>query len=162
MPEIVKIRTADQQITEVPRMVAIQSLVIRAVVEDYGLDDDVYFEDLTKPIMEKAMEFCHHLVESDKAPKLPKPLRGDSLKDCGDWYFNFINELDEDTVIELVLAGNILNVVPLFELASAKVALMLKDKNAAELRTFFKVENDWTPAVVERIKKENKWCEESI
>ena len=161
MAEVVKIRTGDEQVSEVPKDVACQSLVVKAAVEDYGVDEEVPLLEVTKPVLDKVMEYCAHLKEVGTPPVLAKPLRGDSLG-CDQWYADFINGLDEATVLEVILAANNINLQSLFELASARAALIVKDKSAADLRTFFKVQNDWTAADEERIRKENKWAEETV
>ena len=43
------------------------------------------------------------------------------------------------------MAANYLDIKSLLELACARVASMIKNKSVQEIRTFFNIENDFTP-----------------
>ena len=75
---------------------------------------------------------------------------------CPPWYAKFVNDMDENTLCELILAANMFDIDPLVDLLSAKIALILKDKSIEERRRFFGVENDYTTEDLERIDRENE------
>lgn len=59
-----------------------------------------------------------------------------------------------------ITASNYLNIPGLLWLTTREVAYMMKGKSPEEIRQLFKIENDWTPAELEQVQKENQWCEE--
>ena len=56
----------------------------------------------------------------------------------------------------------ILLIKNLLELASAKVASIIKGKNTEEIRKTFGITNDFTPEEEQQILEENKWCMENL
>jgi S-phase kinase-associated protein 1 len=70
-------------------------------------------------------------------------------------------EIDQSLLIELIMAANYLNIKDLLDLTCAKVASMIKGKSPEQIREMFGIENDFTPEEEEKIREENKWCEES-
>ena len=62
----------------------------------------------------------------------------------------------------MVMAANYLDIKSLLELSCAKVASLIKNKTVAEIRTFFNIENDFTPEEEAQIQEENRWAEESF
>ena len=60
------------------------------------------------------------------------------------------------------MAANYLDIKSLLELSCAKVASLIKNKTVAEIRTFFNIENDFTPEEEAQIQEENRWAEESF
>ena len=77
------------------------------------------------------------------------------------WYADFVN-LEQETLFELVMAANYLDIKALLELSCAKVASLIKNKSVQEIRTFFNIENDFTPEEEAQIQEENRWAEESF
>ena len=55
-----------------------------------------------------------------------------------------------------------MDIKPLLELASAKVASIIKGKNTEEIRKTFNITNDFTPEEEQQILEENKWCMENL
>ena len=55
-----------------------------------------------------------------------------------------------------------MDIKPLLELASAKVASIRKGKNTEEIRKTFNITNDFTPEEEQQILEENKWCMENL
>ena len=62
----------------------------------------------------------------------------------------------------MILAANYLDIKPLLDLSTAKVASLIKNKTVPEIREFFNIENDFTPEEEMQIMEENKWAEESF
>ena len=49
------------------------------------------------------------------------------------WYASFV-EIDQDTLFELIMAANYLDIKQLLDLACAKVASQIKNKSVKEIR----------------------------
>ena len=71
----------------------------------------------------------------------------------------FMNLVSNCNIFQ-TLAANYLNIPKLLWLTTRNYANMLKGKTQDEIRAQFNIENDFTPAELERVQKENKWCEE--
>ena len=60
------------------------------------------------------------------------------------WYADYIDKADE-TVFEIILAANFLEIEELVGLGCAKVASKIKDQPIPVIRKFFGIVNDFTP-----------------
>lgn len=77
-----------------------------------------------------------------------------------DWYARFV-AVEQETLFELILAANYMDVKPLLDLTCATVASMIKGKSPEEIRRTFNIVNDFTPEEEAQVRDENKWCEEA-
>ena len=120
-----------------------KSKIFENLMEDG--DESLAMPSITKPVMEKVKEFCEYA--QDKADlEIEKPLSSADLSTQIDdqWYITFIDSLDKDTLFEIVMAANFLDIKPLLDLAGAKVASNIYDKEIPAVRDFFGVENDFS------------------
>jgi len=76
------------------------------------------------------------------------------------WDANFV-DLEQETLFELILAANYMDIKPLLDLTCAKVASMIKGKTPEQIRKAFNIVNDFSPEEEAKVREENKWCEES-
>ena len=60
------------------------------------------------------------------------------------------------------MAANYLDIKPLLDLATAKVACVIRAMTVPEIREYFGIENDFTPEEEAQILEENRWAEESF
>ena len=65
-------------------------------------------------------------------------------------------------IFDLILGANYMDIKPLLELASSKVASIIKSKTTEEIRKTFNIINDFTPEEEKQIIKENKWYIENL
>ena len=108
--------------------------------------------------LELVLQFMEH---HNKQPmsEIEKPLRGAFSEVVQEWYANFCN-VDQETLFQLILASNYLDVRPLLNLTCACVASMIKGKTPEEIRQTFGIVNDFTPEEERMVREENRWCEE--
>lgn len=76
------------------------------------------------------------------------------------FYAKFIVEMNNDNLFHLTLAANYLDIKPLLDLCSAKIASMIKDKTVEQIRVNLDIVNDFTPEEEAKVREENKWIEE--
>ena len=158
MAEKVKLLCSEGDEVEVDREVAEKSLLIKGIIDDSGIEEQIPLPNVKRPILEKVITFCTHLKDH-QAPEIEKPLRSENMASVVDvWYADYIN-LEQEILFELILASNYLDIKPLLELACAKVASLIKNKSIEEIRKFFNIENDFTPEEEAQIMEENKWDE---
>ena len=76
------------------------------------------------------------------------------------WDADFVN-IEQETLFELILAANYMDIKPLLDLTCASVASLIKGKSPEDIRRTFNIQNDFTPEEEAQVREENKWCEEA-
>lgn len=128
-----------------------------ADVEDAG--DVVPLPNVKSDILEKVIQFCSHYVQclQDAGVTDEKDLPNDEKQDLDKWNKDF-TRVDQQTLFELILAANYLNIKPLLDLTCMTVANMIKGKTPEEIRKTFNIENDFTKEEEEEVRRENQWA----
>lgn len=93
--------------------------------------------------------------------KIKQPLKSANMGEVvQEWYANFV-AVEQETLFEMILAANYMDIKPLLDLTCATVASLIKGKSAEEIRKQFNIVNDFTPEEEAQVREENKWCEEA-
>ena len=154
--------SSDGEKIEISAKAAMRSTLIKDSIQDCR-DDIIEFtaNNVKGNILKKIVEYLEHYKDTE--PKeIERPLPSQNFKECVDEFdFNF-TEIDLDMLFEIILASNYLDIKPLLELASAKVASILKGKTTEEIRRTFGITNEFTPEEEQQIIEENKWCMENL
>ena len=151
----------DGENVEVDKEIACKSILVKGIVDDSGIEDEIPLSSVKKAILDKIIVYCTY-IHQNTPPEIDKPLRSNNLNDVvSEWYADFVN-LDQEVLFELILAANFMDIKSLLELTCAKVASLIKGKTIPEIRTFFNIENDFTPEEEAQIMDENRWAEESF
>jgi|ERR1712224_420359 S-phase kinase-associated protein 1 len=110
-------------------------------------------------VLAKVIEFMRHYSE-EKMMEIEKPLKSSNMTEVVQaWYAEFVN-VEQETLFELILAANYMNIAPLLDLTCATVASLIKGKTPDEIRRTFNIVNDFSPEEEAQVRDENKWCEE--
>lgn len=118
--------------------------------------DEIPLNEIKAAILIKVIEFMKHHVDT-KLPEIEKPLKSANLADfVPEWDAKFV-DLDQETLFELVLAANYMDIKSLLDLSCAKVASLVKGKTPEEIRKTFNIKNDFTPEEEAQVIEENKW-----
>ena len=124
----VKLVTSEGEKIEVDVAVASRSVLIKGMIDDAGVEEDIPLPNVKKNILAKVVEFCTYLGDHPP-PEIEKPLRSNNLNDVTTQYYaDFVN-LEQEVLFELILAANYLDIKPLLELSCAKVASVIKNKS---------------------------------
>ena len=141
--------SSDGEKVEISSKAVQLSTLVKGIIEDYPDDAEVPLNNVKSNILKKIKE-------------IERPLPSQNFKECvSEWDFNYIN-VDIDLIFDLILGANYMDIKPLLELASAKVASIIKGKNTEEIRKTFNISNDFTPEEEQQILEENKWCMENL
>lgn len=90
-------------------------------------------------ILRKVLEFCSHYVKEKMNP-IETPLKSTRVRDLvQDWYANFCDSMDDQTLFRLVTAADYMNIQPIIDLACLKVAVLMKGKSGEEIKKIFAV-----------------------
>lgn len=158
---MVKLKSSQGDLFVVEREVAFLSNLLRSMIEDAGLDEEIPLPNVRSSILQKVIDYCKQ--HADAAPEeIQKPLKSHVLSECGvsDWDSEFVS-VEQEILFELILAANYLDIKPLLDLTCAKVASMIKGKTPEEIRQQFNISNDFSPEEEAQVREENKWCEDA-
>jgi len=123
---------------------------------------------VNEKILAYVIQYMNHHY-NNKAETIEKPLKGKVEDVISQWDKDFIftdlvkngNEKEHELLIDTIMAANFMNVKDLLDLTCATVASMIKGKTPEQIRKLFNIENDFTPEEEEKIREENRWCEEA-
>lgn len=161
MAEKIKLKSAQGELFEVEREVAEMSSLLKNVLDDTGAAEEIPLPNVKSAILKEVISYCEH-HRTQPAEEIQKPLKSPNLKDCGvsEWDDQFVDK-DQETLFELILAANYLDIKSLLDLTCAKVASMIKGKTPEQIRQQFNIVNDFTPEEEAQVREENKWCEDA-
>eukprot|EP01001_Neometanema_parovale_P009200 NODE_5449_length_945_cov_114.830900_g5231_i0.p1 GENE.NODE_5449_length_945_cov_114.830900_g5231_i0~~NODE_5449_length_945_cov_114.830900_g5231_i0.p1 ORF type:complete len:192 (+),score=60.43 NODE_5449_length_945_cov_114.830900_g5231_i0:61-636(+) len=157
----------------VSREAAKLSGLIKDMLEDQDPSDSA--EQTMIPIpnvngrtLKYVIEYIEHHC-SNKAEAIEKPLKGKIEDVISEWDKKFLftdlvkdgDEKQHELLIDAIMAANFLNIKDMLDLTCACVASMIKGKSPEQIRALFNIENDFTPEEEEKIREENRWCEEA-
>ena len=134
----IKVVSEDGKVVELSKKAAEKSEILKGMIEDYPDDTELQVKSVKGDALVKIKEYLEHYEETE--PKeIHKPLKGTDFKDCVDeWDYNFIGKVDDNETLEnLILAANFLNIRPLLILLAAKIASKIKGVNTQTIRNVF-------------------------
>ena len=136
--EIIKVRTKDGEIVELTKKAAMLVDPLKSMIlnfEDYSQLD---LNDVNGKSLTKIKDYLEH-YKSEEPKEIQKPLKSADFKECVDeWDYEFIGKEENiDTLRELILAANFMNVKGLINLLSAKIAHKIKGINTSTIRNTF-------------------------
>ena len=110
----IKIRGVDGKVVELSKKAAEKSEILKGMIEDYPDDTELQIKSIKGDALSKIKEYLEH-YEEIPAKEVSKPLKSIDFKDCVDeWDYNFIGKVDDNETLEnLILAANFLNIKPL-------------------------------------------------
>ena len=153
--------SSDGEKMQVSEKAARRSVLIKGILDDYPEDPEVPLHNVKSNILTKVVTYLEQYANSE--PKeIERPLPSNNFNECVEaWDYQFI-DLELDMIFEIILAANYLDIKPLMELASSKVASIIKGKSAEDIRKTFNIQNDFTPEEENQIREENQWCLENL
>ena len=153
--------SSDGKKVEISNKAVQRSVLVKGIIEDYPDDAEVPLNNVKSDILNKIKEYLEH-YENTEPKEIERPLPSQNFKECVDEWDNNYIDVDLDLIFELILGANYMDIKPLLELASAKVASIIKGKTTEEIRQTLHITNDFTPEEEQQILEENKWCMENL
>ncbi len=101
--------------------------LVRSVIEeDLDSEEPIPLPLIEAVVVEKVVEFLRYFKDKPYPAPIKRPLPKGGLMAVieDEWYHKFI-DLPKETVLDLVRAGNYLNVERVFEISCAKVGQMI-------------------------------------
>lgn len=122
-----------------------ESQTIKHMIEDDCANSSIPIPNVTSNILAKVIEYCKKHVEAKNDEEGLKSFDAEFMK------------VDKDTLYDLLLASNYLEIKSLLDLGCQTVADKIMGKTPEEIRKEFGIKNDFTPEEEEEIRKENAW-----
>ena len=162
MPNI-QLQSSDGEIFKVDVEIAKQSVTIKTMLEDLGMDDAgeeevVPLPNVNAAILKKVIQWAQY-HKDDPPPPEDDENKEKRTDEISSWDSDFL-KVDQGTPFELILAAKYLDIKGLLDVTCKTVANMIKGKTPEEIRKTFNIKNDFTPSEEEQVRKENEWCEE--
>ena len=161
MAQGVTILTSDKQILIVDDIITKKSVVIKAMLDDIGrennTDEPIHLPNVHSSTLKNVMEWLKHHKDDILTDWI-------YLKDCRYDEHNVLSPwdkvfFDRVSLVELILAANVMDIHGLVNAACKAVADIIQNKTPDEIRLYFNIENDLTSAKEQQIREENAWCE---
>jgi len=161
MPTI-RLQSSDGEVFPVEIEIAKQSVTIKTMLEDLGIDEDeeeiVPLPNVNAAILKRVINWCTY-HKDDPPPPEDDENKEKRTDDISSWDSDFL-KVDQGTLFEMILAANYLDIKGLLDVTCKTVANMIKGKTPEDIRKTFNIKNDFTPSEEEQVRKENEWCEE--
>jgi S-phase kinase-associated protein 1 len=141
---------------KVPKRAAVQSNLVKTALEEDQEAAQIQLVHISAPIVEKVIQYMEY--HKDVEPRrIESPLKSTNMKELVDRFdANFVDDMDLDTLMRVLLAANYMDVKSLLGLLCAKVASMMKGKTADQIRKTFNIRGEFTPEEEEEIRKDFK------
>ena len=142
MEAIILISSDNQKIELDSKSAQKSTFLKRLVNEKSKKKEELQLKDIKYDVLKKVADYLNYY--KNKTPKeIPKPTPSENLYSfLDDWDFEFINNINLDLTFELMNAASELGIQTLLDLASTKVASILKNKSIEDIRKMFKGECD--------------------
>lgn len=159
--KIITLVSSDGEKYQISEKAARRSQLIKGIIDDYPDDPEVPLHNVKSHILQRIITYLEYYKDNEPR-EIERPLPSNNFNECVDaWDFQFIDQ-ELDVIFEVILAANYMDIKPLMELASSKVASIIKGKNPEEIRKTFNIQNDFTPEEEAQIREENQWCMENL
>uniref|UniRef100_A0A0E0EEN4 SKP1-like protein n=1 Tax=Oryza meridionalis TaxID=40149 RepID=A0A0E0EEN4_9ORYZ len=112
-----------------------------------GADQCIPTPDVDHETLRVVMQYCdkHAADDADE-------------EDLKEWDEDFVDELDQDALFDVIAAANYLDIDGLLNLTCKRVADTIKGKTPEEIRKEFNIVNDLSKEEEEEIRRENPWA----
>ena len=162
--QLVKIRTKDDKVIECSLELLAFSGYFTGYLEGRDIVDeelDMTALNITEDSMKSVLEFSE-LLTRYKAPIISKPIKHQSMFEVTSPIFaSFSEKFDDEKLCEMIMVADKLDIGPLQDLLSAKLAIQLLGKSIEEIRTYFNILKPFdSPEEEKRVKEENEEAKE--
>jgi S-phase kinase-associated protein 1 len=148
--------------TEKPYQVPLRVAKLSELVKEMAMEDDVDevsvipLHEVDNEMLEKVLVFMHRHVD-DPLREVERPVKTKNMVDLvGVWDAAYM-DLTNEEIISLTLAADYLNCGMLLDLCVTKIAAMVKDLEADELRKMWDISPDITPEEEKFVRETNPW-----
>lgn len=133
---------------------------VKNIIEDSSLEELIPMPRVDSKTWELIETYAehHNFIPPNR---IKVPLESNVISDVvdDDWDAEFISNIDEDRLLDLIMASNYLHMESLFSLCCAMVACLFKGKEVPEAMALVNIPGvELTPAEEEWVKAEYPWA----
>ncbi|KDP32225.1 hypothetical protein JCGZ_13832 [Jatropha curcas] len=153
----ITLKAADNHCFEVEESVAMEFTTVKNFFDDNS-------ETLTGTVIPLPNVYAVHLSKIITYCRQHLKFRAESVpeKERKAYDANFVKELSNEQLREMILASNYLNFRSLLDMLNQATADLIKNKSVEFVREFFGIENDFTEEEEQRLRQENAWAFEGL
>jgi hypothetical protein len=140
------VATKDGTKVDIEKVCLRHSELLNNLVQEYKDDNEISIPELEGSTLKQVCEYLAHYKETDPA-HVPKPLEKYDIKEMyGEWEDNYMKpfETDRAMMFKLLEGANYIGCQKLLDLATSKVAIMIKDLSGKEICDYFGLPEDLT------------------
>ena len=134
---LVKLKSIDGKIVQLSKKAAMRSVFLKNTMENYSEFTELDLKKVNGDSLSKIKDYLEH-YESIEPKEIKRPL-SDNFKDCVDeWDYEFIGKEENiETLMNLINAASFMDIDPLINLLSAKIAHKIKGISTPTIRNTF-------------------------
>ncbi|KAL4204066.1 hypothetical protein AMTRI_Chr01g107850 [Amborella trichopoda] len=154
------LRRNDGNTFEFTKEAVMQCEPIKNIIEDGCTTSEkgIPLPNISNETLSKVIEYLNHHIKDDKGKgKAGEEENKKTEWELIEWDEKFFS-IDLQTLIDITLAANYLNVKSLFDKTCMTIANHIKDWSAEEVWKAFEIQNDFSPEEEEQVKMENQWA----
>ncbi|KAJ9633923.1 hypothetical protein H2201_008596 [Coniosporium apollinis] len=138
----VTVTTNDGVNIHVDRQVAERSVLIKNLLEDVPeTGESIQLPNVNEAIMRKVIKWCEHHRNDLAEPEEDDSHMPKTSTDIDEWDRKFM-QVDQETLFQIILVANYLDIKALLDLGNKTVEDMTKGKSPEEIRKTFNIEDD--------------------
>ncbi|XVE53427.1 hypothetical protein DITRI_Ditri03aG0002300 [Diplodiscus trichospermus] len=155
----ITLRTADNHEFEVDEAIAMEFGTVKTFFDE---NPDASREPI--PLPNISSQYLSIIIEYCKSHLAFRVRESSSSVEDGAKAYDeeLIKSLDNESLKELILAANYLNIKDMLDMLNQGVADRIKNKSVEYVRRFFGIENDYTPEEEAAVRAQNEWAFEGV
>ncbi|KAL4190617.1 hypothetical protein AMTRI_Chr07g25620 [Amborella trichopoda] len=156
--KMILVRSTEGKLFEVAQEAALQCETIKNMIEDGCTPSEkgIPLPNVSSKTLSKVIKYLIHHMENRKGNDGEEEERK-AVTELQKWDEEFVN-VDMETLVDIALAANYLNVKNLLDMTSMAIANHIKDLRPEEVREIFAIENDFSPEEEANVREQNKWA----
>ena len=156
----IKLKSKDGQVFDLLSKAASKSGLLKGILVDYPEDSEIPLNKINGATLKKVIEYLNHYKDNEPTA-IQKPLKDKDFSKCvPSWDYDFLGD-DNNEILDIIRAANFLDIKPLIELASAKIASKIRGTTTESIRKEFGIEN-FSKEEEEQINKDKDYLERNL
>ncbi len=97
--------------------------------------EEIPLPGISENTIRKVIKYLEHIAEGNPQPEIERPLRSNDIADVvSEWMADFIKNITDDEVQDLIMAANFLDIKGLLALSCAQLATHIRGLSIQEFR----------------------------
>jgi hypothetical protein len=142
----------------VPKKIAKHSKLMNDMIvdDDPNEESEIPLPNVTPSVLKKVVEFLE-MIDKDPVPIITKPIQTNVLEQIVGGKYATYMEVSAEEMLQLISASGYLDIEPLKELATCKMACLVKDRDLEEVKKTFGITKDLSPEEEQAVRYANPW-----